>query len=110
LEFRRVLFRSNSAMTRDAERVTAEEIRMTAMELETSFGGTYTALAGNFQTPLANWLLEKVDTKIDGKDFRVVVITGLDALSRNGELENLRLVFEDLAALQAAPEALLQRL
>lgn len=103
-------FLLNSAMTRDAERVTAEEIRMTAMELETSFGGTYTALASNFQTPLANWLLEKVDTKIDGKDFRVVVITGLDALSRNGELENLRLVFEDLAALQAAPEALLQRI
>ena len=38
---------------RDAERVTAEEIRMQAQELETSLGGVYSRLAIGFQLPLA---------------------------------------------------------
>jgi hypothetical protein len=38
---------------RDAERVTAEEIRAVAQELEDSFGGTYTVLSAEAQAPYA---------------------------------------------------------
>ena len=103
-------FLLNSAVTRDAERVTAEEIRMTAMELETSFGGTYTSLAAGFQQPVAQWLLDLIDKEIKNAGFEVVIITGLDALSRNGELENLRLAFQDLAILSNVPPMLMERL
>lgn len=102
-------FLLNSAVTRDAERVTAEEIRMTAMELETAFGGVYTALAANFQSPVAHWLLDRVDTKVKGTDLKVVVITGLDAISRNGELENFRQAVGDLAAFATIPPIVLAR-
>lgn len=88
--------------TRDAERVTAEEIRFTAGELETAYGGTYSALANSIQTPVAEWLLELAGASIAGTDLHVSIVTGLDALSRNGDLENLRLAFGDLTALVAA--------
>lgn len=99
-------FLLSSAVTRQAERVTAEEIRMTAQELETSFGGVYSMLAPTIQLPIANWLLEAVDAKIQGTQLKVVVITGLDALSRNGDLDNLRQCFIDLqGTMQLPPDA-----
>jgi hypothetical protein len=83
-------FLLTSAVTRDAERVTAEEIRGTAMELESSFGGVYSTLAPSFQRPIALWLLKVANSDISKTDLSVTIITGLDALSRNGDLENLR--------------------
>lgn len=103
-------FLLNSAMTRDAERVTAEEIRATAMELETSFGGVYSTLAAGIQLPIAKWLLKAIDASVNGTGLKVVVVTGLDALSRNGDLENLRLALNDLAAATALPPQLLGRI
>jgi Bacteriophage head to tail connecting protein len=94
-------FLMNSLVTRDAERVTAEEIRITAQELETAFGGVYSALAASVQLPVAHWLLKAIDVKIAGTDITITVVTGLDALSRSGDLENLRLAFGDLTAVFA---------
>lgn len=102
-------FLLNSAVTRDAERVTAEEIRITAMELETSFGGVYSALAPSVQRPLAGWLLKTIDANVKGTGLKVVIITGLDALSRNGDLENLRLALQDLAQIATLPPQLLAK-
>lgn len=98
-----------SGVQRDAERVTAEEVRLTAQELETAFGGVYSTLANNIQGPMATWLLAVAGTDISGLDLKVQVITGLDALSRNGDLENLRMAFSDLAQLTNLPEHLLGR-
>ncbi len=103
-------FLLSSAVTRDAERVTAEEIRATAMELESSFGGVYSSLAPSMQNPIAHWLLATAGTAVHGTDLDVTVITGLDALSRNGDLENLRVAWGTLASLQQAPEGLLRRI
>lgn len=97
-------FLLNSAMTRDAERVTAEEIRMTAQELEASFGGVYSMLAPSVQKPLAQWLLDTSGATLAGTQLKVVVITGLDALSRNGDLDNLRLCLQDLSETNQLPE------
>jgi hypothetical protein len=103
-------FLMQSAVTRDAERVTAEEVRLTAQELETAFGGAYSTLAAGMQMPVAYWLLTAVGTDIKGTDLKVAVITGLEALSRSGDLENLRLALGDLAAITTLPEGLQARL
>ena len=103
-------FLMGSAVTRQAERVTAEEVRLTAMELEASFGGVYSALAPSMQAPLARWLLATSGTSIAGTDLDIAIITGLDALSRNGDLENLRLAMGDLSAMAQAPEQVLSRI
>lgn len=102
-------FLLNSAVTRNAERVTAEEIRATAQELETSFGGVYSMLAPTVQLPLAHWLLKGVEVEVAKTKLKVTVITGLDALSRNGDLENLRLCFNDLASMQTLPPEIVGR-
>lgn len=92
-------FLLSSAVTRQAERVTAEEIRMQIMELEGSLGGVYSRLALSIQGPLAGWLLKKAKVNIKGTKIKPVVITGLDALSRNGDLERMRAFLGDAAAL-----------
>lgn len=99
-------FLLGSAVTRNAERVTAEEIRFQAMELETSLGGVYSRLAEDLQQPMAYIFLADADFGIgDGRELRPVIITGLDALSRNSESENLMLFINDLAMLaQLSPE------
>lgn len=99
-----------SAVTRNAERVTAEEVRMTAMELESSFGGVYSALAPSIQKPIALWMLDMADYKIAGTDLKLVIITGLDALSRNGDLENFKIGLSTMASLMQAPEGLVARI
>ncbi|MBU9528230.1 portal protein [Burkholderia multivorans] len=96
-------FLLSSSIVRDAERVTAEEIRMQANELETSLGGVYSRLAVDFQKPMAYWLTKRAGVKLAGKDIQPMVITGLDALSRNGDLDNLKLALQDLAAVSGMP-------
>lgn len=103
-------FLMQSGVTRDAERVTAEEIRLTAQQLETSFGGVYSTLALSIQLPIANWLLAANDTSVAGTDMQVSIVTGLDALSRNGDLENLRQALADLGNTMNLPEPLLARI
>lgn len=102
-------FLMTSAVTRNAERVTAEEVRMNALELEGAFGGTYSALAPQVQKPVAQWMLDASDFGLGGSDLSIVIVTGLDALSRNGELESLDVAFTKLAKFATAPEPLLNR-
>lgn len=99
-------FLLGSAITRDAERVTAEEIRMQATELESSLGGAYSRLAADLQEPLALWLLPQAGVTINGSNIKPVIVTGLDALSRNGDLENLKLFLMDLAGVTTLPPQL----
>lgn len=103
-------FLLGSAVVRDAERVTAAEIRMQATELETSFGGSYSRLAADMQEPIAKWLLVGIDLDLDGTDIEVVIVTGLDALSRSGDLDNLRGFLQDLGAVAQLPEQVIMRL
>lgn len=96
-----------SGVTRDAERVTAEEIRMQANELENSLGGAYSRLAIDMQLPMAHWLLDMQDLSIKGVKMTVSIVTGLNALSRNGDLDNLNAAVQNIAALyQQNPLAL----
>lgn len=99
-----------SAVRRDAERVTAEELRQDALELETAWGGVYSALGESLQKPVASWLLDDIGMDIRGTDIEVSVVTGLDALSRNGDLNNLQIALRALAETATLPEHMQARL
>jgi len=102
-------FLLNSASTRDAERVTAEEIRLNARELESAYGGLYSKLAASWQQRESEWAIKQVNVMAElgkeiGKMFEVIVVTGLESLSREGQLDALRLAIADLQMLQTVPD------
>jgi hypothetical protein len=97
---------------REAERVTAEEIRATAQELEDSFGGTYTVLSAEAQAPYARRVLyilskTKQAPKLP-KSIVPQVVTGFSAL---GETHEAQAILEWLSALENlfGPETLSQQ-
>lgn len=104
-------FLMNSSLTRNAERVTATEIRAMAQELETVLGGIYALLAVELQLRIVNLVLgqlqreRKLPQMPDGL-LKPQVLTGVAALGRSQELDKLRLFLEYLAPL--GPEAIAQ--
>lgn len=102
-------FLLSSGGVRQAERVTAEEIRFIAMELESAFGGLYSRLAIEWQQYEAEYAVSQInfDTELGNSKlpaFEVVITTGLESLSREGQLDNLRRAISDLAMLEGVPE------
>ena len=89
-------FMLNSSFQRNGERVTAEEIRRMAEELEDTLGGVFSLLSAEFQLPVALLLeagLVKRDPSFKAlpKDsVRTAVVTGLAAIGRGQELMRLR--------------------
>jgi len=84
-------FLLNSAIQRNAERVTAEEIRVMASELEQALGGTYALLAEELQMPIANSLLQDLNIQkfippVVKDKIQVIVSTGIEGLGRTHEL------------------------
>ncbi len=80
--------------TRDAERVTAEEIRLQAAELESALGGVYSLLAQELQLPLVARLVSQMVKQGRLKPLpkgivRPTIVTGLEALSRGSDLQRL---------------------
>jgi hypothetical protein len=87
-------FLNASSIQRDAERVTAEEIRLLAQELDNSFGGMYSLLSRELQYPLAVRKLFVMQRKgeianVPEKFVKTVVVAGLAALGRNSDLDRL---------------------
>lgn len=95
-------FLMTSAVTRDAERVTAAEIRQQASELEGSLGGVYTRLAHELQLPLAKRLLARLDDTF--KKVEPSIVTGFESLSRNSDLDDFRAFMGDLILLADVPD------
>ena len=91
-------FLMNESVTRDAERVTAQEIRFMAQELETSsLSGVYSKLAKKVSRRIVEWVMDELGIKFQGID--VNVITGLDALGRSQEAQKLDAVVQRFAAM-----------
>lgn len=92
--------------TRDAERVTAEEIRVQAKEAETMLGGAYSVLAETLQTPLAYLMMSEVGSEaavgLINKSFYPEIITGIPALNRNVEVQNLVAAVQEAAGIVPA--------
>jgi len=106
-------FLLNSSVQRNAERVTAEEIRFMAQELESALGGVYSVLSQEFQLPLINILLGKMVKKKKMPKFpkesvKPQIVTGMEALGRGQDLNKLSQFLEYLAPL--GPEVLSQKL
>ena len=101
-----MIFLSGNSSTRDAERVTAEEIRFNARELNTAFGGIYSRLAVSWQQREADYLIAKLDSALYArlKNFEVTVVTGVESLSREGKLDDFARAITDLQMLDAVPE------
>lgn len=97
-------FLLRAGVTRDAERVTAEEIRAVAQELEDVLGGVYTILAQELQLPFVRRKLHVLQRKavipvLPKRAVRPVIVTGFQALGRNHSLNRLRGFIADLNAL-----------
>ncbi len=91
-------FLMNESATRDAERVTAQEIRFMAQELETSsLSGVYSKLAKKVSKRIVEWVMAELGIKF--KSVSVNIITGLDALGRSQEAQKLDAIVQRFAAM-----------
>lgn len=93
-----------SGTTRDAERVTAEEIRRDTQEIELAYGGVYSRFTEEWQEPVARLMLNKQNLVINNETIFPVIVAGLETLSRLGDLETFRLFLEDISFFNAIPE------
>lgn len=81
---------------RDAERVTAEEIRVMSQQLEETLGGIYSILSDDLQRPLLESFMQDLNVKLD-KSIESVITAGLDALGRGSDANKLLQFLEMLA-------------
>jgi len=105
-------FLLNTAVQRNAERVTAEEIRYVAQELESTLGGVFSVLSQELQLPLVQMLMDRLTRqkriqKLPPKTIRPAIVTGVEALGRGQELAKIN-VATQAAASVVGPEALAQ--
>lgn len=87
-------FLMHTAIQRDAERVTAEEIRYMAQELESALGGFYSISSVELQLPyvkvkLANLQRQRKLPRLPKGTVRPTVVTGLSGLGRGNDRTNL---------------------
>ena len=89
-------FLLNSAVQRHAERVTAEEIRYVASELEDTVGSIYSILSQELQLPLVKRFMTQMtregaipDMPEGAKGVEPMIVTGIEALGRGHDLNNL---------------------
>lgn len=89
------------SVQRDAERVTAEEIRLMASDLDDTLGGIYTLLAQELQAPLLVLRMEAMrrEKKLPPvpKEVDYSITTGFDALGRGHEVVKLQQFLQLLA-------------
>ncbi|WP_018123380.1 portal protein [Desulfovibrio oxyclinae] len=87
-------FLLNTSIQRNAERVTAEEVRYMAGELEDALGGIYSILSQEFQLPYVNRKMVKLQKQgalpaLPKDIVKPSIITGLEALGRGHDRNKL---------------------
>lgn len=86
-------FLLTTSIQRSGERVTAEEIRTMANELEQGLGGNYSTMAKEYQLPVVTLLMYYMQRSKKlpelPKEVRPIILTGMQALGRNADLERL---------------------
>lgn len=102
-------FLKASSVQRNAERVTAEEIRVMIGQLEQTLGGVYSILSEEFQRPLVVRILTQMQRKgeLPALPEGVVspqIVTGLEGLGRSSDLNKLDTLIQGIAQL-LGPEA-----
>lgn len=82
-------FLLNESATRSAERVTAEEVRLMAGELEDALGGIYSVLTQELQLPLIKLLMSQSKIVFPKDLVEPVIVTGVEALGRGHDYNKL---------------------
>ena len=105
-------FLLQTGTVRNAERVTAEEIRAMAQELEDVLGGVYTVLAQELQLPLVRrWMAimekQRAIPPLPKGVVAPVIVTGFEALGRNHAVNKLRAFLTD-ASQMLGPQVVAQ--
>lgn len=100
-------FMLNSSVQRNAERVTAEEIRFVASELEDTLGGVYSILSQELQLPLVRRVLSQMMStgivpELPDKAIEPQITTGLEALGRGHDLNKLTVFLEYISKMPDA--------
>jgi len=108
-------FLLHTSIQRDAERVTAQEIRYMAEQLETSMGGIYSLLSQEFQLPLVSVLMKRMQQNkeipaLPKNSVKPTIITGIEALGRGNDLQKLREFVAEIANLAQVNPAVVQSL
>ena len=107
-------FLLSSSVQRNAERVTAEEIRAMVGELEQSLGGVYSILSEEYQRPYVVRVMHQMTVrgelpKLPGKAVSPQIVTGLEGLGRITDLQRLDAFLSGIGQ-QFGPEALAERI
>ncbi|WP_319413849.1 portal protein [uncultured Cohaesibacter sp.] len=95
-------FMMNKSIQRDAERVTAEEIRALVADLEAVLGGVYALLAQDLQLPLVTRVMDRMvaqklipdvskikDPNTGRPAAPVRIVTGVEAMGRGNDFNKL---------------------
>lgn len=101
-------FLLNSAVQRSGDRVTAEEIRYMANELESALGGIYSILSQEFQLPLVKRIMFQMERSkrlpvLPEGTVQPVIVTGMEALGRGNDLNKLNMFFQAAAQIAQLP-------
>ena len=97
---------------RNAERVTAEEVRLTQLELEQQLGGIFSLLTTSFLIPYLDrtlLVLQRTNElpKLPKDIVRPTIVAGVNALGRGQDREALTMFMQTLAQ-TVGPEASMQ--
>lgn len=103
-----ITFLLDSAVRRDAERVTAAEIRQVSQELEVALGGIYSTLANTLQSPLVRLFMNRLVNqgkinKVLKDSLKLEITTGAAALGRGTDFNVLNTFVQTLANIASNP-------
>ena len=95
---------------RNADRVTAEEVRLVTQSIERQLGGIYSVLSMEFQLPLVNRMMDRMQKqkklpKLPKDKIKPAIVTGIEALGRGNDLNRLDIYLSGIAQM-LGPEAL----
>lgn len=100
------VFLSYEAIQRNAERVTAEEIRTMAQELDNTLGGLYSMWSKGFQLPLIRTMMKDMQNKKAMPSLppsvEPQITTGFEGLGRGHDLNKLKGFIRD--SMELGPE------
>ncbi|PZA13959.1 phage tail protein [Rhodopseudomonas palustris] len=94
-------FLLNTAIQRSAERVTAEEIKYMAQELDDALGGMYALLSAELQLPVVLLFEDRMEKNRQVAELpkgfvKPTITTGMAAIGRGIDLRNLRAFTADI--------------
>lgn len=97
-------FLLSSVVQRNADRVTAEEIRTVASELEDTLGGVYSILSQELQLPLVKIVMKKLERQgaipqLPQGFVEPTIVTGLEALGRGHDFNKLTTLLQVIGQL-----------